>query len=68
MLSATCSRDQLNKIIAYLAVERVDLARDELVGLLGVWVGKEVVLDLLGLSGHLGVSVDVSREVNEVES
>lgn len=40
--------------VTYLTVEAVDLTREKLVGLLSVWVGKEVVLDLLGLSGHLG--------------
>ena len=41
---------------AYLRVERVDLSRQEPVGLLGVWVVDKVVFDLLGLS-HLIVSM-----------
>lgn len=47
----------------YLAIQRVDLARQEPVGLLGVRVVKEVVLDLLRLGGHLctGISGGVSR-------
>ena len=42
---------------AYLRVERVDLSRQEPVGLLGVWVVDKVVFDLLGLGCHLVVSV-----------
>jgi hypothetical protein len=40
----------------YLRVERVDLTRDEPVGLLGVGVVDKVVFDLLGLGGHLWIS------------
>jgi len=40
----------------YLRVELVDLAREELVGLLGVGVVDKVVFDLLGLGSHLIVS------------
>ena len=43
--------------VAYLRVERVDLSRQEPVGLLGVWVVDKVVFDLLGLGCHLIVSV-----------
>jgi hypothetical protein len=60
-LSATYRKAYGRWVVAHLTVERVDLARDELVGLLGVWVGKEVVLDLLRLSGHLRVLAKGTR-------
>ena len=43
--------DEENK--AHLGIERVNLARQELAGLLGVRVVENVLLDLLGLGGHL---------------
>lgn len=37
----------------HLGIKGVDLARDKLVSLLGVWVVEQVLFKLLGLSGHL---------------
>ena len=37
----------------HLGIKGVDLSRDKLVSLLGVWVVEQVLFELLGLSGHL---------------
>lgn len=37
----------------HLGIKGVDLARDKLVSLLGVWMVEQVLFELLGLSGHL---------------
>jgi hypothetical protein len=37
----------------HLGIKGVDLTRDKLVSLLGVWVVEQVLFELLGLSGHL---------------
>ena len=49
-------RSNLIHRVAHLSIEAVDLSVEELGGLLSVGVVEEVLLDLLGLGGHLGVS------------
>lgn len=44
----------------HLIVQSIYLARDDLVGLLDIWVVGNVLLELLGLSRHLKESQQLS--------